>query len=64
MTFTPAVVSQFAGTRLDRFKYRGAILDIEIRGYGTVCEINLDGARVMRIDPSLTGRHTVVLVMQ
>jgi glycogen debranching enzyme len=64
MTFTPAVAPEFAGTRLERLRYRSAELNIEIRGHGTQCRMTLDGQPADRIPVGLTGRHTVVLAMQ
>lgn len=64
MTFTPAVAPVFDGARISGLKYREALLDIEIRGHGSRCDLTLDGHSVDRIAPDTTGRHTVVLTMR
>jgi hypothetical protein len=64
LTFHPAVTPALDGTRLERLRYRGARLDVEIRGHGPRCEVTLDGRPVDRIAPSTTGRHAVVVAMR
>ena len=64
MRFTPAVASVFEGARLEGLRYRDAVLDIEVRGHGSRCEVTLDGHPVDRIPPDTTGRHAVVLAMR
>ena len=63
LTFTPAVVPRFDGMRLLGFRYRNAILDIEVRGSGTRCSVALDGRPVQRISADTVGPHTVSLTM-
>lgn len=64
LTFAPAVAPELEGARIDGLRYRGAVLDIEVRGQGTRCEAILDGHRVERVGPETTGRHTVVLELK
>jgi hypothetical protein len=63
MTFTPAVSPEFQGARIDGLRYRGAVLDLEIRGSGTCCSMTLDGRPFERVDADCTGRHSIVLTM-
>lgn len=64
LTFTPAVPRELDGTRIERLRYRSAVLDIAVRGHGTVCHVTLDGTPVERVPAGLTGRHSVVLAMR
>ncbi|MGE3194811.1 MAG: hypothetical protein AB7K08_15230 [Microbacteriaceae bacterium] len=64
MAFTPAVAPEFDGTRLEGLRYRGARLDIEIRGHGTSCSVTMDGHAIDRVPPDIVGRHSVVLAMR
>jgi hypothetical protein len=64
MSFCPAVARQFDGTRLTGLHYRDAVLDIEVRGEGTQCELTVDGRAADRISADVTGRHAVVLTMR
>jgi len=64
MTFTPAVAPQFDGAQLAGLRFRGAVLDVSIRGHGSRCEVTLDGRVVDRLQTDQTGRHTVVLAMR
>ncbi|OWY24077.1 glycogen debranching protein [Sphingobacteriales bacterium UPWRP_1] len=65
LTFTPFVPKPYNGTKkLTNFKYRNAILDIELRGYGKrIGKFTLDGQVTEKafIPANLTGRHTVVI---
>lgn len=64
MTFAPAVAPEFAGARLDGLRFRAAVLDIEIVGHGSRCDMMLDGRPASRVAPDLVGRHSVRLVMR
>lgn len=67
INFRPCVPTPWAGTKtLKNFKYRKAVLDITVQGYGDkVSACYIDGKRqpVATVPASLTGRHTVKLVM-
>ena len=67
ISFRPCVPTPWAGNKtLKNFKYRKAILDITVQGYGDkVSACYIDGKRqaVATVPASLTGRHTVKLVM-
>jgi hypothetical protein len=64
VTFRPAVAPEFEGLQLERLRYRDALLDIEVRGHGTRCVLTVDGRPADRIEPAITGRHSVVLAMR
>ena len=65
--FRPCVPSSWAGGKaLKNFKYRKAVYDITVQGYGDkVSACYIDGKRqaVATVPASLTGKHTVRLVM-
>ena len=67
INFRPCVPTPWAGTKtLKNFKYRKAVLDITVQGYGDKVEAcYIDGKRqaVPTAPASLTGRHTVKLVL-
>jgi len=67
LVFQPFVPQAFQGTRqLTSFKYRGAVLDIELQGFGNVIQtITLDGQPLAgaAVSASLTGRHDVRIVL-
>lgn len=67
LVFRPMVPPTYGGERTLRgMRYRGATLDITVRGHGTtVAEMRLDG-RVLdtaAVPATLTGRHTIELTM-
>lgn len=64
LTFGPAVPPELDGLRLTRLRYRNARLDIEVRGHGRRCRVELDGVPVKRIPVDLSGRHDVVVAMR
>ncbi|MBD2714119.1 glycogen debranching protein [Hymenobacter sp. BT646] len=63
LTFRPFVPQALAGTRrLSNFRYRGAVLDIEMTGFGQgIQRITLDGQPLPEatIPATLTGAHTI-----
>lgn len=65
ITFTPFVPKPYNGTKkLTNFKYRNAVLDIELRGYGRrIGKFTIDGQVSEKpfIPANLTGRHTLVI---
>lgn len=66
LRFKPFVPKALAGERsLVHFKYRKALLDIHIQGYGNAIKvITLDGKAIPGIIPgNLTGEHTVNIVL-
>lgn len=67
LNFRPCVPTAWAERKtLKNFKYRKAILDITVQGYGDkVAAFYLDGKRqaAATVPASLTGRHTVKVVM-
>ncbi|MFL5561566.1 MAG: glycogen debranching protein [Gemmatimonadaceae bacterium] len=67
LVFRPMVPPSYGGVRrLGDMHYRGATLDITVRGYGdAVVSTKLDGKTVRRAEVSatLTGAHTVELTM-
>ena len=67
LVFRPFVPAAFAGhRRLENFRYRRAVLDIEMDGSGsTIASITLDGAPLpdAAVSGALTGRHAVKIVL-
>ncbi|MCQ2147235.1 MAG: hypothetical protein MJZ16_06940, partial [Bacteroidales bacterium] len=64
--FHPLVPKTMAGKRhLSNFKYRGAVLDMTISGYGNhLKSFKLDGVETKAYFPgSLTGNHTIEMVL-
>ena len=64
--FQPNIPAAYGGTRqLNNFRYREAILDIEIIGHGTeVAGVTLDGEPAEAFFPAdLSGRHKLVITM-
>ncbi|GGF28294.1 hypothetical protein GCM10011383_45060 [Hymenobacter cavernae] len=67
LVFHPFVPQAFQGQRkLTGFHYRGAVLDIELQGFGNeLSSITLDGQPLpgAAVPANLTGRHTVRMVL-
>jgi len=67
LMFQPFVPQAFQGQRkLTNFHYRGAVLDLELQGFGNeLSSITLDGQPLpdAAVPASLTGRHTVRMVL-
>jgi len=67
MVFRPMVPPSYAGERTLRgMRYRGATLDITVRGYGdSVASAQLDGAPIARAEvaASLVGAHRIDMTM-
>jgi hypothetical protein len=67
LVFRPFVPQAFAGSRkLSNFKYRGAVLDIEMEGYGNeITTITLDEKPLANaiIPATLTGSHKVHILL-
>jgi hypothetical protein len=67
LVFRPFVPRAFAGTRrLANFKYRGAVLDIDMEGYGNeIATITLDEKPLANatIPATLTGHHKVRILL-
>lgn len=65
--FNPCIPKSFASNhRLKNFKYRNAILDLEVTGFGhRIKSITLDGKGLSRpfISGELTGNHVVKIVL-
>jgi len=68
LRFDPFVPKAMAATRrLDNFKYRKAVLDIELSGFGNrIASFILDGKmqKSFIISSTLTGKHTVKIVLE
>jgi hypothetical protein len=66
LSFEPFVPQAMAGTRsLSNFKYRGAVLNIEMEGYGNkIKSFSLDG-KVQQpiISATLTGTHSIKIIL-
>lgn len=67
LTFRPFVPTAWGGSKtLKDFRYRKAVLDITVQGYGDKAKAcYIDGKRqaVATVPTTLTGRHTVRIVM-
>ncbi|MGI4875043.1 MAG: MGH1-like glycoside hydrolase domain-containing protein [Janthinobacterium lividum] len=67
LAFQPFVPQAFAGSRqLTNFKYRQAVLDIDLQGFGNqIKTITLDGQPLAgaAVPATLTGRHQVRIVL-
>jgi hypothetical protein len=67
LVFRPFVPQAFAGhRRLEGFRYRRAVLDIEMDGFGNVIEaITLDGQPLpdAAVAGTLTGRHAIKITL-
>lgn len=67
LIFKPFVPEVLGGVRtLNNFKYRGAVLDISLTGYGNqIKSITLDGKTMVsaKIPADLSGTHTVAIVL-
>ncbi len=68
LVFQPFVPQAFQGPRtLTNFKYRGAVLDIEMTGFGNeIQSITLDGQPLpdAAVPATLTGRHALRIVLK
>lgn len=67
LTFNPVVPKSFTGPHaLTNFKYRNAVLDIELIGYGhTIESITLDGKEMSSptLPNDLTGKHKIKIIL-
>src|SRR5690606_104352 len=65
LVFDPYVPQAYTGTKqVNGFKYRDAILDIEVKGFGNaIARFTLDGQEVEQpeIPGELSGRHRIVI---
>ncbi len=68
LAFEPFVPKAFGGARsLTNFKYRNALLDISLEGFGNkIKSFRLDGKEMAShsISASLSGHHTIKIVLQ
>lgn len=66
LTFQPFIPEQFVGEQtLTNFKYRNAILDISVKGYGNkISSFTINGKKTKAlISPKLKGKHKIEIVM-
>ncbi|MBD3750311.1 MAG: glycogen debranching protein [Sphingobacteriales bacterium] len=66
LKFEPFVPQKLAGDRsLKQLKYRNAVLDIEMKGFGKLKSIALDGKALAKpqIPASLSGKHQISIVL-
>ena len=67
LVFAPVIPRKLkADRKVENFPYRGAVLDIEVSGYGdTVKSFELDGVKTedASVPADLTGRHSIKIVM-
>lgn len=68
LTFSPVVPKAFAGKRtLENFRYRKAVLDLEVEGFGSELEaFYLDGVLQNKpeIQTTLEGKHRIRMVLK
>ncbi|MGO4821970.1 MULTISPECIES: alpha-L-rhamnosidase-related protein [unclassified Flavobacterium] len=67
LVFAPVIPKSYSGTKtLQNFKYRNAILNITVKGFGNeIKSVLVDGIGVDKAEvaASLSGKHTVVITM-
>lgn len=67
LVFTPFIPKEYEGSRtLKNLKYRNALLEITIQGYGnTVESVTLDGRPYLKaaVPASLSGSHRILITM-
>ena len=67
ITFAPVVPEKMAGVRkVENFPYRGALLDIEVTGYGdAIKSFELDGVKMdeAKVSADLEGKHTIKIAL-
>ncbi len=67
LTFKPFVPTALKGSRsLSNFKYRNAVLDIAMEGYGDAIQsVSMDGSPLKGtvILPTLSGKHSIKIVL-
>jgi len=63
LTLFPAVPETLSNMEISNFRYRDAILNIVVKGWGTNGVINLDGVRINKIPTDLHGNHLIEIVM-
>ncbi|HEU5364369.1 MAG TPA: amylo-alpha-1,6-glucosidase [Hanamia sp.] len=67
LSFSPFVPKVFNGTRtLDNFKYRNAVLNIEMDGYGSsIKSFSIDGKESSEheVSSTLQGNHTIKIIL-
>ncbi|MGE5313681.1 MAG: MGH1-like glycoside hydrolase domain-containing protein [Acidobacteriota bacterium] len=68
LSFAPFIPKAYDGTRtLKHFRYRNAVLDITVRGYGNkIGSVLLDGRTIAKpvIDGAMRGPHRLEIVMK
>ena len=66
--FHPVIPKVYSGIKsLSNFKYRNAVLDILVKGYGNkILSINMDGKPLQNdfLPGSVTGKHRVEIEMK
>ena len=63
LTLHPAVPESLANLEVSSFRYRQAMCDIVVRGWGTAGVVRLDGVEVNHIPTNLQGRHSIEVMM-
>lgn len=66
ITFAPSMLASVGDVAIENFPYRGALLDITVKGTGkTVTSFTIDGRKedVAFIPAMLTGKHTIACVL-
>ena len=66
LVFEPFIPEQFGGEQvLTNFRYRNAVLDISVKGYGNkIASFTVDGKKSNSlISPKLKGKHKIEIIM-
>ena len=68
LSFNPVIPSQYGGEKsLFNFKYRKAVLNIRVKGYGNkIKAVSLDGNKIEKafVPNNLEGRHDIIIDME
>ncbi|MBP3964751.1 GH32 C-terminal domain-containing protein [Paenibacillus lignilyticus] len=57
VAFAPAVPEMLRDLRLENLRYRKAVFDIAVHGWGTKFAMHCDGQAIQHIPAGLTGKH-------
>lgn len=63
LTFSPCVPFELKGMQIHGIRYRKAVLNVYVHGWGVLNEIRLDDQRIEIIPTDITGMHNVHLIM-
>ncbi|GLX66063.1 GH32 C-terminal domain-containing protein [Paenibacillus glycanilyticus] len=58
-TFAPAVPEMLCDLKMENLRYRSAVFDIAVHGWGTAFAMTCDGEPLDKIPVTMTGRHVL-----